>query len=190
LPSVTHKPFKASDPKSFEHLNNKFDDENLFEINPNQLRWKPMKLPTDEQQVNFVQGFLTVGGIGQPSCKEGMCIYQYTCNKSMTKEVFSNADGEMLIVPQKGTLYVATECGLLTVPPTSILVIPRGLRFSVEITEASRGWVCEIFNGRFRIPDLGPIGANGLANPRDFEGPTAWYEDRQEEFTVSVWDYF
>lgn len=103
----------------------------------------------------------------------------------MNNQVFCNSDGEMLIVPQTGTLNIATECGLLTVPPTSIAVLPRGLRFSVDITEASRGWICEIYKGRFRIPDLGPIGANGLANPRDFEGPTAWYEEREEDFTVS-----
>lgn len=146
-----------------------------------------MKMPEESENKTFLEGLLTVGGIGQPSTKDGICIYQYTCNKSMTNEVFNNADGEMLIVPQKGTLYVATECGLLTVPPTSIAVIPRGVRFSVEVSEASRGWVCEIFKGRFRLPDLGPIGANGLANPRDFEGPTAWYEDKQEEFTVSFY---
>lgn len=147
------------------------------------MRWKPITLPTED--TTFIEGIVTVGGIGSPSTKDGICIYQYRCNKSMNNQVFCNSDGEMLIVPQTGTLNIATECGLLTVPPTSIAVLPRGLRFSVDITEASRGWICEIYKGRFRIPDLGPIGANGLANPRDFEGPTAWYEEREEDFTVS-----
>lgn len=83
----------------------------------------------------------------------------------------------MLVVPQSGTLYIRTECGRLEVPPKHIVVLPRGLRFSVDVTEASRGWICEILNGRYLLPELGPIGANGLAYPRDFQAPVAWYED-------------
>ena len=79
-----------------------------------------------------------------------------------------NSDGDFLIVPQKGSLHITTEFGKLVVPPEEICIIPRGCKFSVEVNEASRGWICEIYKGHFKIPDLGPIGANGLANPRDF----------------------
>ena len=127
---------------------------------------------------------MTVGGSGDPATKEGICIYQYSCNHSMENVAFSNSDGEMLIVPQTGELRVMTECGLLTVAPKSILVIPRGIKFSVFVDGQCRGWICEVFKGRYKLPDLGPIGANGLANPRDFEAPSAWYEDSDDEYTV------
>lgn len=184
-PSVCHQPFKAADKETYSGISNRFDDEELFEINPNQLRWRPMKLPGEEQKVNFVQGMVTIGGTGSTSLKEGICIYQYACNSSMGTEVFSNADGEMLVVPQTGELCIATECGKLVVPPKFAAVLPRGLRFSVDVTGNSRGWICEVFKGRFRLPDLGPIGANCLANPRDFECPEAWYEDKEGQYKVS-----
>ena len=88
-------------------------------------------------------------------------------------------------MPQSGTLHIITEMGKMTVEQLEICVIPRGVKFSVEITELSKGWVCEIFKGHFNIPDLGPIGANGLANPRDFKTPVAFYERVKEKYTVS-----
>jgi homogentisate 1,2-dioxygenase len=81
-------------------------------------------------------------------------------------------------------LHIITECGKLTVDQLEICVIPRGIRFSVEVTELCRGWACEIFKGHFKIPDLGPIGANGLANPRDFKTPVAFYERVKEKYIV------
>lgn len=114
-----------------------------------------MKMPSEDEKVNFIDGMVTVGGIGHPSTKEGICIYQYSCNTSMGNEVFCNSDGEMLIVPQTGTLYIATECGKMEIPPKHIAVLPRGLRFSVDVTGNSRGWICEIYQGRYRLPDLG-----------------------------------
>jgi homogentisate 1,2-dioxygenase len=102
----------------------------------------------------------------------------------MGETVFNNSDGDWLIVPQKGTLHITTEFGKMTVKPLEICVIPRGVRYSVDVSEFSRGWICELFKGHFTLPGLGPIGANGLANARDFQIPTACYEKVNKEFTV------
>ena len=91
-----------------------------------------------------------------------------------------NADGELLIVPQQGTLTLVTELGILEVPPLHVAVVPRGVRFRVDVNGPSRGYVCENYGAPFRLPELGPIGSNGLANPRDFETPVAWFEDKDE----------
>ena len=97
----------------------------------------------------------------------------------MNKTAFYNSDGDFLFVPFSGTLYVRTLTGRLTVKPKEILVIPRGILFSIDVEGEIKGWVAEIFGQHFTLPELGPIGANGLANPGDFEYPTAWYEDKQ-----------
>lgn len=102
----------------------------------------------------------------------------------MENEAFYSSDGDFLIVPQAGTLYITTEFGKLVVGPTEICVIQRGIRFSVEIVEPVRGFIAEVFKGHFQLPDLGPIGANGLANPRDFLTPVAFYERLKVEFKV------
>lgn len=100
--------------------------------------------------------------------KDGLNIYGYNCGKSMVNQAFYSSDGDFLIVPQKGTLFIKTELGKFTVSPREIIVIPRGIKYQVEVKEQSAGWICEVFKGHFKLPDLGPIGANGLANPRDF----------------------
>src|SRR5256886_11574448 len=103
----------------------------------------------------------------------------------MSERFFYDADGELLLVPQQGALRLATELGVLEVQPLEIAVMPRGLRFRVELPQsAARGYVCENFGAPFRLPELGPIGSNGLANPRDFQTPVAWYEDREGEFEL------
>ena len=71
---------------------------------------------------------------------------------------FYTSDGDLLIVPQKGSLKITTEFGKMIVNPNEICVIQRGMRFSVEIKETSRGYVCEVYNGHFELPNLGPIG--------------------------------
>ena len=134
--------------------------------------------------INFVQGLATLAGAGSPDTKAGMAIHIYTCNTSMIDQGFTNSDGDMLIVPQQGTLHIRTEFGMLRVAPGHIAVVQRGIVFSVGVDEASRGYICEIYNGHFKLPELGPIGANGLAAPRDFLHPTAEFEDRQCEFQV------
>jgi hypothetical protein len=123
-------------------------------------------------------------GAGEPTLKQGISIYAYSANVSMGKAAFYNSDGDFLIVPHKGTLFVRTLNGRLVVKPKEILIIPRGIKFSIDVEGEIKGWVAEIFGHHFSLPELGPIGANGLANPGDFESPTAWYEDKKEEWTV------
>jgi homogentisate 1,2-dioxygenase len=154
-----------------------------LEAPPNQLRWSPPPLP--RTPTDFVEGLLTLGGNGSPDGHAGCGIYWYVANHSMEGRFFYDADGELLIVPQLGALRIATELGVLEVRPLEIAVIPRGLRFRVELPEGNaRGYVCENFGAPFRLPDLGPIGSNGLANPRDFQTPVAWYEDRDGDFEL------
>ena len=146
---------------------------------PNRLRWDPLGLPTEP--TDFVEGLTTYGATGDASAGVGVGVHLYVANKSMIDRVFMNADGELLIVPQSGGLRLLTEMGVLTVEPLQIAVVPRGVRFRVELLEATaRGYVCENYGAAFTLPELGPIGSNGLANPRDFESPSAWYEDRDE----------
>lgn len=102
----------------------------------------------------------------------------------MGNTAFYNSDGDFLIVPHKGTLHIKTEMGKLTVPPREICVIQRGVKFTVDVEGEARGYILEAFSSHFEIPDLGPIGANGLANPRDFYTPVAWYEDVETEYVV------
>ncbi|KAJ3330994.1 hypothetical protein HDU76_004348 [Blyttiomyces sp. JEL0837] len=145
---------------------------------PNQLRWSPFPIPEKGNKVNFVQGLRTVAGAGDPSSRSGLAVLVYTANESMDRESFYNADGDMLIVPQQGRLFIGTEMGVLHAEPTEIVVIPRGIKFKVELPDGpSRGYILETFDRHWELPDLGPIGANGLANPRDFLYPTASYED-------------
>ncbi|MES1910251.1 MAG: hypothetical protein MHM6MM_002880 [Cercozoa sp. M6MM] len=154
-------------------------------LKPNRMRWNP--LPLDADNKDFVEGLVTYCGAGTPEMKSGLAVHMYTCSRSMQRRAFCNSDGEMLIVPQEGTLLLKTELGLLRVPPGHICVIPRGVRFLVQLTEegkAVRGYICEIFQSSFILPDLGPIGSNGLANPRDFETPVAWYEIEDAEWQL------
>ena len=150
---------------------------------PNQLRWSPPPVPA--RPTDFVAGLATLAGNGSPDAQRGCGIYWYTANRSMERRFFYDADGELLIVPQLGGLRLLTELGVLEVAPLEIAVIPRGLRFRVELTgPAARGYVCENFGAPLRLPDLGPIGSNGLANPRDFETPVAWYEDQEGDYEL------
>jgi len=157
---------------------------------PDQLRWDPPTMPKkEEHKVNFIESLFTVCGVGDPSVKSGVSIYMYTANVSMkdSDTSFYSADGDFLIVPQEGDLDIFTEFGKIYVCPGEICVIQRGIQFSVNLgleKAPIRGYIVEVFAGHFKIPDLGPIGANGLANPRDFETPVAWYENRLCDFTV------
>ncbi|MER7711485.1 homogentisate 1,2-dioxygenase [Streptomyces werraensis] len=142
---------------------------------PNRLRWDP--LPDPAGGTDFLAGLWTLGGNGDVTQRSGMAVHLYHANASM-RRVFSDADGELLIVPERGGLLLRTELGMLHVEPGHIALIPRGVRFRVELLdETARGYVCENYGAPFRLPDLGPIGANGLANARDFRAPVAAYED-------------
>jgi len=143
---------------------------------PNQLRWDPLPIPT--QPTDFVDGLTAMAGNGSPESQIGCGIYLYAANRSMQHRYFYSADGEFLILPEHGRLVLATELGRIEVEPQEIAVLPRGLRFRVELLDPeARGYLCENFGAPLRLPDLGPIGSNGLANPRDFQTPVAWYEE-------------
>jgi homogentisate 1,2-dioxygenase len=126
-----------------------------------------------------------MAGNGDAAAHSGIAIHLYAANRSMQDRIFYNADGELLIVPQSGELLFHTEFGKLQVAPGEFCVIQRGIKFRVELlASAARGYICENYGALLRLPDLGPIGANGLANPRDFQTPAAAYEDREGEFRV------
>ncbi|WP_332654741.1 homogentisate 1,2-dioxygenase [Brevundimonas sp.] len=148
---------------------------------PNRMRWDPLPMPT--APTDWVEGLVTYGGTGDPEALSGIGIHLYAANRSMGDRVFYCADGELLIVPQAGQQAFVTEMGRIDARPGEVVVIPRGVRFKVECDGPIRGYVCENYGAIFRLPDLGPIGANGLANPRDFETPVAAFEDvdRQTE---------
>ncbi|MEQ7154930.1 homogentisate 1,2-dioxygenase [Brevundimonas aurifodinae] len=146
---------------------------------PNRMRWDP--LPVPETPTDWVEGLVTYGGNGDAETQGGAGIHLYAANRSMTDRVFYCADGELLIVPQLGRQVFVTELGRIEAEAGHIVVIPRGVRFRVECPDGEgapiRGYVCENYGSPFRLPDLGPIGSNGLANPRDFETPVAAFED-------------
>ena len=154
----------------------------LAEPTPNRLRWDPLPLP--DAPTDFVSGLVTLVANSDTLTGTGVSVHIYRANRSM-RRVFWNADGELLIVPQQGRIALATEMGRLEVAPGEIAGIPRGVRFRVALPDdAARGYICENHGPALRLPDLGPIGANGLANPRDFLSPTAWFEDRDEPTEV------
>ncbi len=157
-------------------------------VTPDQLRWDPLPIPGQDgahTAVDFVDGLYTMAGNGSAAAQDGVGIHVYATSKSMDGRYFYNADGELLIVPQQGALRIATELGVLEVEPQEIAVIPRGIRFRVELPNGpSRGYVCENFGALLRLPGLGPIGSNGLANPRDFMTPNAAYEDVEGDFEL------
>ena len=143
---------------------------------PNRLRWSPLPLP--QEPTDFVDGLVTFAANGDVSAQLGLAIHLFAANRSMHDRVIFNADGDLLIVPQSGRLTLFTELGVLKIEPLQIAVIPRGLRFRVALPDGKAfGYVCETYGQPFKLPDLGPIGANGLANTRDFEYPVAAYED-------------
>jgi homogentisate 1,2-dioxygenase len=150
---------------------------------PAQLRWDPFPIP--DAPADFVDGLLTIAVNGHAALQTGMAVHVYACNRPMRERFFYDADGELLIVPQEGALRVATEMGLLDVAPGEIMVVPRGVRFQVGLAAGrARGYVCENYGAALRLPELGPIGANGLANARDFLYPVAAYDEREGDFEL------
>ena len=149
---------------------------------PNRLRWNP---PSDlPARADFVDGMVTMLTNRDPADLEGVAVHQYRASKSMERRVFVDADGELLIIPQAGTLRLATELGRIEVSPGEVALIPRGVKFRVEVDGEVLGYVAENQGLPFRLPELGPIGSNGLANPRDFDTPVAWFEDHDEQTEV------
>ena len=187
LPSAMHQKFRRID-------NGLWRSAPFAESEPsaNRLRWDPLPMPT--APTDFINGIATMGGNGDAAARVGVGIHIYRATESMTDRVFSDADGELLIVPQHGHLLLRTELGVIEAAPGEIAVVPRGVRFCVELPDgAARGYICENYGALFTLPELGPIGANGLANSRDFLTPVAWYEERQDptesvvKFAGNLW---
>ncbi len=180
---------------------NCYDLKNIDKMksDPNQLRWNPFDIKNTKTytqsggSVDFIDSLTTVAGAGDPSMKEGLAIHNYyaTCNNE--NKAYYNSDGDFLIVPQEESFIMTTEFGKLHVSPGEIVIVPRGIKFKIHFdlplatsgtninifsnNRCARGYILEIFSGHFELPNLGPIGANGLANPRDFKYPVASYED-------------
>jgi len=149
---------------------------------PEPMRWSPVAIPT--ASTDFVDGLRSIAVNGDADAQTGIAVHVYVANRSMTDSAFVNADGEMLLVPQQGALTITTELGVLDVAPGEIAVLPRGMVFKVAVHGPSRGYVCENHGAAFRLPELGPIGSNGLANPRDFLAPVAAVEEGAGAYTL------
>ena len=176
-PAAVHGAFE---PFPHARFHNRFDE---APVPPDQLRWDPFPLP--DAPTDFVDGLFTMAGNGSPAMQAGIGVHLYAANRDMQGRYFYDADGELLIVPQQGRLHVETELGVLDAGPQEILLIPRGVRFRVALPDgAARGYVCENFGAFLRLPDLGPIGSNGLANARDFLTPNAAFEDVEGDFEL------
>jgi homogentisate 1,2-dioxygenase len=168
-PTATHPPYRQIDGADFASA--PLGD---CAVPFNRLRWNPIELATGA--TDLIAGITTVAATGDALAQDGCAAHVYVANQSMQR-FFFNADGEMLFVPQLGVLHLATEMGHIDVAPGEIAVIPRGVRFRAILDGPVRGYICENYGAPFRLPDLGPIGANGLANPRDFLVPVAAFED-------------
>ncbi len=177
-PSVVHEPYQPLKHKAVS--SSPFDE---VPTPPNQMRWSPLAIPS--KPTDLIDGIVTLAGNGDSHSWSGLAIHIYAANTSMDKRYFYNADGEMLFVPQQGRLKLATELGIIEAAPGEIIVIPRGIKFTAHLPDGpSRGYICENYGAPFVLPDLGPLGANGLASPRDFLYPIAAYEDLDESCTV------
>ncbi len=156
---------------------------NEVEPPPNRLRWDPLPFP--DAEADFVDGLTTIGGNGDAGLRCGIAVHVFRATRSMDERLFFDADGELLIVPEHGRLLLRTEFGEIEAGPGEIAMIPRGIKFAVLLPDGkARGWVCENYGELFRLPELGPIGANGLANPRDFLTPVAAFEDCEAHVEV------
>lgn len=185
-PSVMHKPFTQYVHPSFAA------PKSGAPASPNQMRWDALPLP--KKKIDFVDGIVTMAANGNPDEWSGLAVHRYAANASMDKRFFYNADGEMLVVPDFGSLTFRTEMGVIDVAPGEIIVIPRGIKFAVDLQDDNaRGYICENYGAHFTLPDLGPIGSNGLAYPRDFLYPVAAYEEKEgaykmiAKFSGSLW---
>ena len=167
-PSAMHQPFQRI-------ANGRLlSDFGGTEPSPNQLRWNPLPIPAEP--TDFLEGLVTMAG------NADVGIHLYAANRSMGRRVFYDADAELLIVPQQGRLRFTTEFGLIDAEPHEVVLIPRGVRFRVDLPDGNaRGYVCENYGAGLRLPDMGVIGSNGLANARHFQMPVAWYEDVEGE---------
>jgi homogentisate 1,2-dioxygenase len=177
-PSAEHPPYRP------------YEDAPLFApgtddspLPPNRLRWDPLEIP--DVPTDFVDGLVTIAANRDPADLEGVAVHVYRANRDMERRYFFDSDGELLILPQQGRLLLDTEMGRIELEPQEVALIPRGVRFRVSLPDgAARGYVAENHGALFRLPELGPIGSNGLANPRDFLTPVAAFEDVEGGFEL------
>jgi homogentisate 1,2-dioxygenase len=173
-PSAEHPPYRR-----FEGAKLFAADEAGGAPGPNRLRWNPLTIP--EEPTDLIDGLVTMAGNRSPEDLEGVAVHIYRANQGMEARFFVDADGELLFIPQMGRLTLLTEMGRIDIAPGEVALVPRGVRFRALLPDGrARGYVAENHGSLFRLAELGPIGSNGLANPRDFETPAAWYEDRDE----------
>ena len=171
MPSAAHPPFARIGDGALRSA--PFDE---IEPDPNRLRWDPLPWPAGP--VDFIDGLYTVAGNGDTRTRNGMAVHLYAATSSMNGRYFVDSDGELLFVPQLGPVVLHTELGPLRVAPGEIAVVPRGIRFRVDLPDGqARGYLCENYGAAFTLPERGPVGANGLANERDFLAPTAAFEE-------------
>jgi len=183
-PSALHPTFKA--------ITSPIPQTTLAPANPNRLRWDALEIPV--APTDLIDGLRAMVANSSLDHPNGVTVYHYVANRSMERAFYS-ADGELLIVPQQGALVLVTELGRIALKPLEIAVIPRGLKFKVELLDAAaRGYIAENHSAPLRLPDLGPIGSNGLANPRDFLTPNAWFDQQHgptrlvQKFQGSFWE--
>src|SRR5438067_1939875 len=170
-PSAMHGPYKRM--AQGQWRSGPFGE---VETPPNRLRWNPFPLPA--KPTDFVDGLTTLAGSGNPAAQTGVAVHVYRANRSMDRRYLYCADGELMFVPQQGAVELFAELGRLELPPGEIGVVPRGMKFKVTLPEKqARGYVCENYGAPFRLPELGPIGSQGLAQTRDFMAPVAAFED-------------
>ncbi|CAL1716067.1 unnamed protein product [Somion occarium] len=181
-PSVSHNGFNDAPENSF--LESNFSPLNpKVHVSATQQAWHPLDIPSEK--VDFVQGLRTIAGNGDPTTREGLAVHVYLANTSMGNKAFVNSDGDMLILPQQGRLDIQTELGKLMVRPGELVVIQKGLKFKITLPDGpSRGYIQEIYGSRYELPELGPLGANGLANVRDFEHPVASFDIDQSDWEI------
>ena len=183
-PSVAHQ--------GFTRLPDNHDLESCFlpinskvHVSPTQLAWHPFALPSPNTKVDWVDGLKTIGGNGDPTLREGLAVHVYLANADMGRKAFVNNDGDMLILPQQGRLDIQTEFGRMMVRSGELCVIQRGMKFKVKLPDGpSRGYIQEIFGSHYQLPELGPLGGHGLANPRDFETPVASFDIDQNPWKI------
>jgi homogentisate 1,2-dioxygenase len=177
-PSAMHAPYKPV--ANGQIRSGPFDE---VKTPPNRLRWNPLPIPS--KPTDFIDGLTTIAGSGNVAAHAGLGVHVYCANRSMSGRYFHNADGEMMFVPQQGSLAIFSELGKMEVKPGEIAVIPRGMKFKVGLPDGpSRGYVCENYGAPFRLPELGPLGSQGLAQKRDFLAPLAAFEDKSGECEV------
>ncbi len=177
-PSAAHPPFTRY--CGAEHFACAASDEALA---PNRMRWSPLDMAGLD--ADWIDGMTTMLASHSPESQSGAVVHMYRANRDMERRAFVDADGELLFIPEQGRLVLLTELGRIDLSPGEVALIPRGVRFRVTLPDGNaRGYVAENHGAPFRLPDLGPIGSNGLANPRDFETPVAWFEDVEGEFEL------